>query len=49
MGIAPTGKPIDVRAVNVDRLADGKIVARSSPIDMMALLTQIDALPGPDA
>lgn len=49
MGIAPTGKPIDVRAVNVDQIADGLIVARWSLIDMMSLITQIDALPTPDA
>jgi hypothetical protein len=29
MGNAPTGESIDARAVNVDRLADGEIVARS--------------------
>ena len=45
MGIAPTGKPIDVRAMNVDQIADGLIVARWSLIDMMSMMTQIDALP----
>ena len=45
MGIAPTGKPIDVRSVNVDQIADGLIVARWSLIEMMSLLTQIAALP----
>ena len=45
MGAAPTGKPIGVRAVNIERLADGEIVARASLIDTMALPTQIDALP----
>ena len=45
MGIAPTGKPIDVRAMNVDQVADGLIVARWSLIDMMSMMTQIDALP----
>lgn len=49
MGIAPTGKPIDVRAANVDQIADGLIVARWSLIDMMAMMTQIDALPPLDA
>ena len=49
MGIAPTGKPIDVRSVNVDQIAHGLIVARWSLIDMMWLITQIDALPTPDA
>jgi steroid delta-isomerase-like uncharacterized protein len=48
MGRPATGQPIDVRAVNVDQLADGQIVARWSLIDMMALLTQIGALPAPD-
>ena len=47
MGAAPTGKPIGVRSVNIDRLTDGKILARSSLIDMMALLTQIDPLTTP--
>ena len=45
MGIAPTGEPTDVRATNVDQIADGLIVARWSLIDMMAMMTQIDALP----
>ena len=45
MGIAPTGKPIDVRAMNVDQITDGLIVARWSLIDMMSMMTQIDALP----
>jgi predicted ester cyclase len=49
MGIAPTGNPIDVRAVNVDQLADGLIVARWSLVDMMAMTTQIGALPPLDA
>ena len=43
MGIAPTSKPIDVRAVNLDQIADGLIVARWSLIDMMAMLIQIGA------
>jgi predicted ester cyclase len=47
MGIAPTGKSIDVRAVNVDQIVDGLIVARWSLIDMMSMLTQIGALPAP--
>ena len=45
MGIAPTGKPIDVRATNVDQIANGLIIARWSLIDMMSMRTQIDALP----
>jgi hypothetical protein len=49
MAIAATGRPIDVRAVNVDQLADGLIVARWSLVDMLSLLRQIGALPEPDA
>ena len=48
-GIAPTGNPIDVRAVNVDQIVDGLIVARWSLIDMMSMLAQIGALPPPSA
>ena len=49
MGIPATGNRVDVRAVNVDQIADGLIVARWSLVDMMALMTQIGALPAPDA
>jgi predicted ester cyclase len=49
MGIAPTGDPVDVRAVNVDQLAGGLIVARWSLIDMLSLMRQIGALPTPGA
>lgn len=45
MGIAPTGNPIDVRAVDVDQIVDGLIVARWSLVDMMSMMTQIGALP----
>ena len=45
VGIAPTGNPIDVRAVDVDQIVDGLIAARCSLVDMMSMMTRIGALP----
>jgi hypothetical protein len=45
MGNAPTGESIDARAVNVDRLADGEIVARSRQENRPVA----DPLPGTDS
>ncbi len=45
MGIAPTGKPVSFNAIDVVRIARGKIVERWSQADNLALLRQLGAVP----
>jgi steroid delta-isomerase-like uncharacterized protein len=45
-GVPPTGRTIEVQALNLYRWADGQIVEEFGQPDMMALLQQIGALPG---
>ena len=47
MGIAPTGKPVSFNAIDVVRIARGKIVERWSQADNLALLRQLGAVPAP--
>ena len=43
LGIAPTGKTVVVQAMNIFRLADGKIVERWGGPDLHGLLRQLGA------
>ena len=45
MGIAPTGKRIEVRGMYMYRFADGKVVERAGARDMLGLMQQIGAIP----
>jgi steroid delta-isomerase-like uncharacterized protein len=45
-GAPPTGRKIEVQALNFYRWADGQIVEEFGQPDMMSLLQQIGALPG---
>jgi predicted ester cyclase len=45
MGLAPTGKQVDVAGVMTFRIAGGKIEESSCLIDEMALMQQIGAIP----
>jgi predicted ester cyclase len=47
MGIAPTGKRIEVRGMYLYRLAGGKVVERAGARDMLGLMQQIGAIPTP--
>jgi predicted ester cyclase len=47
MGIAPTGKPVSFNAIDVVRIAGGKIVERWSQADNLALLQQLGGGSGP--
>ena len=46
-GRPPTGKPVMFAGINIEYLADGKIVEHWSVFDMQNLLQQIGALPTP--
>ena len=47
MGLAPTGKPIDVDAISIFRIADGKIAEEWTVWDALGLLQQVGAVPAP--
>lgn len=44
MGIKPTGKPIKVSAVNMDRVVDGRIVEHGGAANLLGPLLQIGAV-----
>jgi steroid delta-isomerase-like uncharacterized protein len=46
-GVPPSGKPINVRAINIYQLSDGKIITEYGQPDLMGLMMQIGALPPP--
>ena len=47
MGLEPTGKPIEVEAISVFRIADGKIAEEWTVWDALGLLQQVGAVPVP--
>jgi steroid delta-isomerase-like uncharacterized protein len=47
MGVAPTGNAVTVRAIEILRIADGKIAETWVMFDALALLQQVGALPAP--
>ena len=47
MGIAPSGKHVEITGIGVDRVVDGQIVESWSNWDTLGLLTQIGAVPAP--
>ncbi len=49
MGLAATGRSIAVGAIDIARFENGKAVERWGGLDMYALLTQLGALPAPQA
>jgi steroid delta-isomerase-like uncharacterized protein len=46
-GVPPTGKKIEVQAMNMYRLSNGKFVEERGQPDMLGLLQQIGAVPSP--
>jgi steroid delta-isomerase-like uncharacterized protein len=47
MGIPPTGKPVAFGAIDIVRLAQGKIAEHWANTDMLGLLQQLGAFPAP--
>jgi predicted ester cyclase len=47
MEVAPTGKPVTMTGINIERVAGGRIVEHWSQFDMLGLLVQIGAIPAP--
>ncbi|MEE8466325.1 MAG: ester cyclase [Dehalococcoidia bacterium] len=46
-GIPPTGRQVGWTEIHIYRLEDGKIVEQWSEIDLLGLLVQLGAFPGP--
>jgi predicted ester cyclase len=46
-GIPPTGKEVGWTEIHIYRLEDGKIAEQWSEIDLLGLLVQLGAIPGP--
>jgi predicted ester cyclase len=47
MGIPPSGRPITITGIDIQRVADGKIVEVWHQEDILGMLQQIGALPEP--
>jgi predicted ester cyclase len=46
-GVTPTGKRVEFTGNSIDRVAEGKIVESWVEVDMLGVLRQLGALPGP--
>ncbi len=44
LGISPTGLPVEVSAVNVDRIVDGRIVEHGGAANLLGPLLEIGAI-----
>ncbi len=45
MGIPPSGKKVEFRAINIHRVSEGKMVEAETVFDMMAMIQHIGAAP----
>ena len=48
LGVAPTGKRVSMSAVEVNRVADGKVTEHWVVLDQLGLLQQLGAIPAPE-
>jgi steroid delta-isomerase-like uncharacterized protein len=48
MGIPPSGKPIEVTGIGIDRIEGGRIVESWQNFDALGMLGQIGAVPAPE-
>src|SRR5690349_17240024 len=44
-GIPPTGRPLELRGINMFKVKDGRVVAQRAELDIFGLLQQIGAIP----
>jgi predicted ester cyclase len=49
MGMPATGRPVSVEAVDIGRVADGQAQERWGGLNLYSLLTQLGAIPAPQA
>jgi ketosteroid isomerase-like protein len=47
MGLEPTGRPIEVDAISIFRISDGKIAEEWTVWDALGLMQQVGAVPAP--
>jgi steroid delta-isomerase-like uncharacterized protein len=47
LGIAATGKPVSMSAIEVNRVADSKVAEHWVALDQLGLLQQLGAIPAP--
>ncbi|MGI9149675.1 MAG: ester cyclase [Chloroflexota bacterium] len=47
MGVPPTGSPVTISSIDVYRLSGGKIAEEGASADLLGVLQQIGAMPGP--
>jgi steroid delta-isomerase-like uncharacterized protein len=47
LGIPPTGKPVAITAIEIFRLAGGRVVEQWAEADTLGLLQQLGAIPAP--
>jgi steroid delta-isomerase-like uncharacterized protein len=47
MGIPPTGKPVTVTLIDVNRIENGRLAERWAEADMLGMLQQLGVVPGP--
>ena len=49
LGVPPTGRPVTLRGTGIIRVVDGRMVERWNESDLLGVLEQLGALPGPEA
>jgi predicted ester cyclase len=47
MGLEPTGRPIEVDAISIFRISNGKIAEEWTVWDALGLMQQVGAVPAP--
>jgi predicted ester cyclase len=47
MGIAPTGKKIEMRNTSIKRIANGKLAESWGTLDTLSMMRQLGLIPGP--
>ena len=46
LGVPPSGKRVSAGVIHIDRFTEGKLVEHFGQLDLLGLMTQINALPG---
>ena len=49
LGLAPTGKVVEITGISIHRLADGKLVEHWANADTFSFMQQLGAIPTPEA
>ena len=47
LGIPPTGKPVTMAAIEINRVRDGKVAEHWVQLDQLGMLRQLGAIPSP--